>query len=612
MKNIIRVLGYFRPDVPRVVAVLGLMLLSTGANLIKPWPIAWIVDHLLGDKPLPRILAEPLAAWPKSSVLAFLAISIFIIYALHAVLSMGQNYLVIKVGLRGLERVRNELFDWLQRLSLRYHQGASQGDLIYRASWDTYSFQTLFQHGLFTFLSAILTLTLMGIVMWRLNRLMALLALGTVPLLLLSMEAFGRMMRDRTLAAQAADSRVTALVQQSIVALPLTQSYARESQEQARFTAQVSQAFRSRLAQHGSEVAYLALMALIFGSAMAGTAWLGATLVMRGNLTVGQLLIFLAYLGQVYEPLNQLSNVGTTVSTARAGTQRVFEILDSPEEVKDRPGARPVVGATRGRETSVQPVEGAASGPLMVRGAIDFDRVSFQYRPDRPTLRDISFRVEPGETVAIVGPSGAGKSTLAHFLPRFFDPSAGVVRLDGVDLRELRLKDLRSQIALVMQEPLLLPATIAENIGFGHPAAGREQIEAAARAAHADAFIQQLPQKYDTPVGEGAVRLSVGEKQRLSLARAFLKDAPVLVLDEPTSALDSESEALVVASLNELMRHRTTLIVAHRLPTIRAVDRVLVLENGRLTACGTPEEVIRAGGYFARMVSAGETHETTS
>jgi ATP-binding cassette, subfamily B, bacterial len=291
------------------------------------------------------------------------------------------------------------------------------------------------------------------------------------------------------------------------------------------------------------------------------------------------MLVFLGYLTQLYEPLNQLSQVGATVSDASAGTQRVLELLDTPQEVTDPPQARP-----------------------LVHGRISFEDVSFGYQQERLVLKDISFSMAAGESVAIIGPSGAGKTTLLQLLPRFYDPTSGAVRLAGVDFRELHLKELRANVGLVPQEPILLLASIAQNIAYGKPGASRAEVEEAARAANADEFIRELPQQYDTLVGEGAARLSVGEKQRINLARAFLKDAPILVLDEPTSSLDSDSEELVVSSLTELMRNRTVLLVAHRLSTIRNVDRILVLEAGRMVELGTPEQLLQDRGYYARVV----------
>jgi ATP-binding cassette subfamily B protein/subfamily B ATP-binding cassette protein MsbA len=343
---------------------------------------------------------------------------------------------------------------------------------------------------------------------------------------------------------------------------------------------------------------YWLAISFVFAAGTAAIVWVGSLQVLAGKLTVGELLIFLAYLAQLYEPLNQLSHVGATVAGAVVGTQRVFEILDTPEEVKDAPTARPVVNARAGK-TSNQ----TAGQPLVAHGAVEFDHVSFSYEKGQPVLQDVSFHIGAGQSAAFIGPSGVGKTTLLNLLPRFFDPTGGAVKLDGSDLRELRLKDLRTQIAVVLQEPILLPASIAENIAYGRPHASRAQIEAAARAANADKFITKLPAGYNTIVGDGGARLSVGERQRLNLARAFLKDAPILLLDEPTSALDADSEALVVASLFDLMKDRTTLMVAHRLSTIARVDKILVLQEGKLIEQGSPAELKTKEGYYARVIS---------
>ena len=500
MKNLGRALGFFRADGPLIAGALGLLLLSTAANLLKPWPLALIVDSVLGDKPLPGWLAERVADASKPLLLGVLAGAVLVVHLGQGALSAWQNFLTIKIGLRGLARVREQLFHWLQRLSLRFYQGTNTGDVIYRASWDSYAFQTLFQHGLFTGLGATLSLGCMVVVMARLNGLLTLVALGTVPLLLLAMKSFGRTMRTRSLAAHQTDSQVTSFIQQGIAALPLTQSYTREEHEERRFAGHVAGAYEKRLSQHGSEVLYLAAMAIIFGLGTAGIIGLGAGQVLAGQLTVGQLLIFLAYLGQLYEPLNQLAHIGATVSDASAGTQRVFELFDAAEEVKEAADARPVrspkseVQSSKGGTSNIEhrtsnvevsqaAGEGRAKEALVVQGELRFEGVSFGYQKDRLVLRGVSFAVAAGEAVAIVGPSGAGKTTLLQLLPRFYDPSQGVVRLDGADLRELRLKDLRAHVAFVMQEPILLPATVAENIAYGRPEASRAEIEAAARAA---------------------------------------------------------------------------------------------------------------------------------
>jgi ATP-binding cassette subfamily B protein len=593
MTGIRRAMNFFRPDSGRIAFVLFLSLLSIGGNVLKPWPIALIVDSVLQGKEFPAWLAQ----WSSSPTtpagwILVLTLALFAIHTSQGLLSAAQNFVAIQVGLRGLRRVRSLVFATLQRLSLRFHQSSRMGDLIFRASWDTYSFQTLFQQGALTLINASFSLLLMVIVMWKLNVKLTLISVATIPFVVAIIKILGAKMQERGAAAQQADSQVTSLVQQNISALPLIQSYTREDRQQRAFDEQAETARRRRLSQHGWELIYWLGISLVFAAGTAAIVWIGSHEVLEQRLTVGGLVVFLTYLGQMYEPLNQLSHVGATTANALAATGRVFEVLDSPEEVRD--GTTPVQSSKSKAPTQ---------GTLIATGRLALEHVSFGYEKDRLVLHDLSFEVPPGQSCAFIGPSGAGKSTLMNLIPRFFDPSSGIVKLDGTDLRDLRLKDLREQIAVVLQEPILLPTTIAENISFGKPDATLAEIEAAARAANAHQFISKLPQKYQTVVGDGAARLSVGERQRINIARAFLKDAPILLLDEPTSALDAESEAQVVESIFNLMRGRTTLMVAHRLSTIRRVNKIVVMETGRVTEWGTPEELLQRGGYFTRVAS---------
>ncbi len=610
---------FFQDDWLLVLGALGLLVLGIGANLVKPWPLALLVDSVFGPHPLPPRLRHWIGAGPQAGLVAVLAGLVLALHAAQGALTAAQNYLAIAAGLRGLRRVRNEVFARLQRLSLRFHQGTQSGDTIYRATWDTYAFQTLFQQGFMTFCTAGLSLLLMVIVMWRLDGPLTLVAVGTAPLLFLVMRVFGREMQSRGMAAQQADSRVASLVQQCLAALPLIQSYGQEPLLLHRFGAQTAEAQHRRLRQHGAELVYWLAVSLVFAVGTAAIIGLGSHQVLAGKLTVGQLLIFLAYLSQLYDPLNQLSHVGATLSLAASGTQRVFAILDTPEEVREAPDALPLEppGAGEAQPSAPQgacpPVaDQSSSSPRRqggraagLEGGLVLDSVWFGYQPEQPVLRGVSLRVPLGTTAALIGPSGAGKSTLLQLLPRFYDPAKGSVSWNGVDLRRLRLADLRRQIALVMQEPILLPGTVAENIACGQTASS-EAIAAAARAAQAEPFIQRLPQGYQTVIGEGAARLSLGEKQRLNLARAFLKDAPILVLDEPATALDAESEAFVATALARLRQGRTVLVASHRPWLLGHLDMILVLDQGRVVETGAPAALeANPASYYARIRACG-------
>jgi ATP-binding cassette subfamily B protein/subfamily B ATP-binding cassette protein MsbA len=612
LRQLLRALGYFRPDAGRIALSLGLLLLGIGLNLLKPWPLALLVDSVLGSKPYPGWLPSEALTWGQPAQLTAIVAASLGLHLIHAAACAGHAYLSIGVGLRGLRRVRDDVFGWLQRLSLRYHHGTQAGDIIFRAGTDTCAFQTLYLQGLLPLISATGTLLFMTFAMVRLNLRLAAVAMVAVPILLLSIKVFGRAMRVRGTAAQQAEGKVYALIHQGITALPLIQSHAREQHERERFMTQTEAARQQKMAQQGLEVFYWGSISVILSACTLGVTWVGAQQVLAANLTVGELLVFLAYVAQLFDPLHQLSQVGSTLSSASASTRRVFEILDTPEEVKDRAEARPVcpgrdldgpAGLPTSADNMFAAVGGAPAGspspPLPVYGNVTYDDVCFAYEPSRPVLRGISFKLLAGTSAAIIGPSGSGKTTLLNLLSRFFDPVSGAVLLEGVDLRDLRLEDLRAQIALVLQEPIILPTTVAENISYGKPQATMEEIEAAAHAAGAAQLIEKLPQHYRTLIGDGGARLSVGEKQRINLARAFLKDAPILLMDEPTSALDVESEAQVVASLFALMRGRTTLMVAHRLSTIRRVDKILVVDNGRLTETGAPEDLLAEQGYYA-------------
>lgn len=549
-----------------------LVVAATLAGLFKPWPLAKLVDRLWTPIPGRDV------AWAAAMILGA--------YATHALLQAAVNLVLIRTGLRGLARIRRAVFDALLGRSLRQTQADAAGDLVYRATWDTYAFQTLFHHGLFTFLMAVSALAGMTVVMARENLRLTLVAWLAVPPLLALMPGLGRRMRRLAGRAQEADSRVANAVQQTVDHLALTQAYTREAVEAEGFRRLTGDARATRWTQHLTEVGYLALVGTVFAAGTAAVVAVGIREVGASRLTLGGFLVFVAYLAQFFEPLQQLSNVGSTVSQARAGVARVFELLDRPAEL---------VSGTRRAE--LRPASRDGRALVAIRG------VQFGYQSPRPVLRGIDLELFPGETVALVGPSGSGKTTLLQLLPRFYDPDVGTVEIGGIRLPEWDLAALRRQIAVVPQEPVLFPGTVAENIAAGRPDASAAEIERAAREAQAAEFIRRLPQGYETRLGDAAARLSVGEKQRINLARAFLKDAPILLLDEPTSALDPANEEALLAALDRLRAGRTTLMVAHRLVTLAGADRVALLLDGRLADLRRRTEIPDLNAWMKTMTN---------
>jgi len=421
------------------------------------------------------------------------------------------------------------------------------------------------------------------------NPALTLVSLSVVPVMILAFRLYSRPMLERGYAQAEAEGQLYTVVEGTLAAIPVVQAFGAEERADRRLESATADIQRAAVAATSVQLKFKILIGLATATGTAAILWIGAHNALSGDLSVGTLLVFLSYLGSLYSPLEGLMYAPSTVQTAAGSARRVLEILEAEEEVRDRPGAR-------------------ALG--VVRGHVRVEDVTFGYETGQPVLRGVSLEARPGETVAIVGPTGVGKSTLVGLVPRFFDPWAGRVTVDGCDVRDVQLKTLRHQVALVLQEPFLFPLTIAENIAYGRPEATRAQVESAARAANAHAFIERLPAGYDTMVGERGATLSGGERQRVAIARALLKDAPILILDEPTSALDAETEASLLQALERLMEGRTTLIIAHRLSTIRRADRIVVLEDGGVQEIGTHEELLARQGVYSRLCRAHEVSAT--
>ncbi|HEX7125981.1 MAG TPA: ABC transporter ATP-binding protein [Thermodesulfobacteriota bacterium] len=581
MSTIRRVLAYLRPYRRRAALVLLLVIASNALSLLMPWPLKVVVDHVLDDRAMPGwldALAPDGVAGPRA-LLAAAVLAAVALEAMAAVVRFGEMYVSIDAGQRMVTDLRADAYAHLQRLSLGFHGRHRVGDLIHRVLADTFSVQSLVMNGVLPAVSAATMLVGMAVVMARLDAGLAALALTLVPALGVLLLFIGRRVKGAATRAREQEGTVYALAQEGLSSIPVIQAFTREEEMTRRFVGASRTSLRAFLHLYATQTLSSGLVSVLLAVGTSGLLFVGALGVLDGSLTVGTLLVFLAYLRSLYTPVNSLVESWGLIRAAEASAERVFDLLGTAPQVADRPGARPLPP---------------------VRGRIVFDHVGFAYEPGRPILSGVNVVCEPGQTLAIVGPTGAGKTTLAAMLLRFLDPTEGRVTIDGHDLRDVTLRSLRSQVSLVLQEPLLFSTTVRENIAIGRPDADFEAIVEAARRAGAHDFISRLPKGYDTPLGERGVRLSGGERQRIALARAFLKDAPILVLDEPTSALDAETEALVVERMAALAAGRTTIVIAHRLSTVRGAEQVLVLGEGRVVEQGPWDALLERAGPLRR------------
>ena len=588
-----RTIRYFRPFLWATAGGVALTLANIGFNLLKPWPFKFIVDGVLDKTAGTADTRELLQKWFSDSgsatVILWLCVAMVLISLLGGLINLVSNYLFVHVGLQALLKLRTDLYSALQALPLKFHDSRRSADSSFRVAYDSQSIQTIYNKGFATVLSSIVMLAATFVVMVRMNWPLTLASLAILPPVVWAIRFYAVKVRRQSTDIHERESDLLTIAQEGLSQIRMVHAFGRESFEVDQFRRRASKSLEANMRLNMTSVA----SALVVGTLMAaGTAlmyYIGSLQVMNpaANFTLGDLLVFSAYLLMLYQPLEQLTYTAWALEGAAAGAQRCFEVLDSQDDVPEAHDAEDF-------------------GPA--KGRIEFRGVAFGYSEERRVLEDIDFTIEPGQTVAFVGGTGTGKSTLLSLVPRFYDPSAGVVSLDGRDLRRLKKKSLRSQIGMVLQDTLLFSTTIRENIAYGKPGATEAEIVEAARKAQALDFISKMPQGFDSPVGERGGHLSVGQRQRIGIARAFLKNAPILLLDEPTSALDPSTESAIMGTIFELMRGRTTLIVTHRLTTVHGLGRIVVLKDGRIAEDGTGPELVAKNGVYAALYRDAMAH----
>ncbi|HEV8265836.1 MAG TPA: ABC transporter ATP-binding protein [Gemmatimonadales bacterium] len=580
---------YLRRERPLITVSLFALYAEIGLRLLEPWPLKWVLDRVTGATHHRGLSRLPfLDALDPATLIALSALAVIVFAGLRALAAYYNTVGFALVGNRVLTAVRNELYGQLQRLSLSFHNRARSGDLLVRVTGDVGFLQDVAVTALLPLLANAFTLVGMAAVMLWLNAPLTLIALATGPLFWASTARLTRRIRETARRQRQQEGAMAATAAESIGAVKVIHALSLEGTFAQAFTGQSRKNLATGVRATRLSAGLERTVDLLIAVATAAVLWYGARLALRGAMTAGDLVVFLAYLKNAFRPVRDFVKYTGRLAKASAAGERVLDLLDRTPDVRDLPGAVPAPA---------------------LRGEVRFDAVSFSYEPGVPALEQIDWVVQPGQHVALVGPSGSGKSTLVSLILRLYDPTAGRVLVDGRDIRDYTLASLRAQLSVVLQDSLLFAATIRDNIAYGAPGAPPEAIEAAARLANAHAFVEALPQGYDAIVGERGVTLSSGQRQRIAIARAAIRRAPVLILDEPTTGLDGENERAVIEALERLTEGRTTFLITHDLLLAARADLVLYLEAGRVRECGTHAELLRTDGRYAllyhRQLAAG-------
>ena len=576
------VLELLRPHWKGMTVALLAVAVAAGTELLEPWPLKIVLDYLLQGRHLSG-WAMDVVGWignDKLAVLNFAVVAVAVIAIVGAGSSYLENWLTTTIGQQIMHDLRRTVYHHIQRLSLAEHDEKRTGDLIGRVTDDIESVQDFVTTALLGIVTNVFTLVGMLGIMLYMNWRFTLISLAIAPVLFAVVLFLTRKIKSASRDVRKKESELVSTVQEVFSSIRVVKAFAREDYEQRRFERQSLENVETALKAQSLKMKLSPVVEIIVAIGTCLMLGFGARLVMAGKLTPGGLVLFLFYLGKMYKPMRDLSKMTNTVSKASVGFERIREILDSESKLRDLPRAR--------------------RAPAF-KGKIEFERVSFGYTREEPIIEDVSFTVEPGQVAAFVGPTGAGKTTIINLIARFYDPLSGRIKIDGTDIREFKLRSLRSQISFVLQDTLLFRAPVWQNIAYGRPESSRAEIMRAAELANADEFIKEMPEGYDTMVGERGVTLSGGQRQRIAIARAMIRHTPILILDEPTSGLDAQSELAVIDALDRLMKDKTSIVIAHHLATIVHADCIFVVKDNQIAEHGTHDELLSANGFYAEL-----------